>query len=614
MCGIVGAVGRFPKTAIETALKRLAHRGPDGAHSWEDADNNVLFGHRRLAILDLTDTGKQPMVDDELTITYNGEIFNYVELKETLRQHHHTFTSHTDTEVILKAYRQWGDRFVEKLNGMWAIAIWNSKTRELFLTRDRFGVKPLFYAFSERGFVFGSEMKAITPFMDDVSISDDFHWCKENIYGYETTDKTLIKNIKRFPAGYIARLSYQSKSLGFTPYWNTLDHLETVDYSYEKQVQRFRELFFDACKIRMRSDVKIGTALSGGLDSSSVAAGMRHLGISPHSNGALPPEWQHAFVATFTGTTLDEKEYAEEVVKFLDLKGHFFEIDAMKGFNQMDEHLWLFEELFLTSPAPMIEIYRGIKANGVSVSLDGHGADELLAGYGTMIFNAVKDAPFDLVSMKDIATTYKHLREVDKSTFNLVVDGFAGRKNMLKFYLGKIFAFLQEEDPLVERLGYFNATLYKEFHYYILPTLLRNYDRYSMASGVEVRMPFLDYRLVSYCFSLPWQSKIRDGYTKSILRDAMEPYLPKKVVRRKTKIGFGTPFTDWLNGAWKPFVLDIVNSTSFKSSSVIDPKEVTVAVNDFYRNPSPGFEDGHRVWEKLMPYLWERSFFNKLKD
>ncbi len=613
MCGVLGAVGKFEKPSFEVGLSRLSHRGPDGFGIWGNPENSILLGHRRLAIIDLTDLGRQPMVDEELVITYNGEIYNYKEIRRVLESHGHLFSSNSDTEVILKSYRQWGPGCLEKFNGMWSFAIWDSRKNEIFISRDRFGVKPMFYAFTRNGFVFGSEMKALAPLLDEIRVSPDFNWCKENIYEYETTEKTLLNGISRFPAGSFAYLRLGDNKLKPQQFWNTLDHINSVESSYSNQVEHFRELFFDSCKIRMRSDVRIGTALSGGLDSSSVAAAMHFMGGQRTKDSGMAADWQNAFVATFPGTILDEKEYAQEVVNSLQLKGYFYDIDATKGISNLSEYLWLFEELFLTSPIPMVEIYKAIRSNGIYVSLDGHGADELFSGYGTMIFNAVKDAPFDFPGIKEIATIYKEIRGLDKTDLEVVVDGFGGRKNLLKFYMNKMLNREKLRDELVEQLGFFNAALYREFHQYILPTLLRNYDRYSMSAGVEVRMPFMDYRIVSYCFSLPWQSKLRKGFTKAILRDAIEPFLSKKIVRRKTKVGFGTPFTDWLRGPWKEYICDIINSNSFINSDMIDVRNVTMSINDFYANPAPSFEDGHRVWEKLMPYLWEVNFFQRLK-
>lgn len=612
MCGILGSLGHFPLSKFEDGLHRLAHRGPDGFDIWNN-EAGVYLGHRRLAILELGDLGKQPMEDEHLVITFNGEIYNFKELRNILMAKGHQFKSDSDTEVILKAYKQWGAECLNHFNGMWAFAIWDKRKEQFFIARDRFGVKPLFYAFTQKGFVFGSEMKAITPLLDAVVISEDFEWCYQNMYGYERTHKSLIKDIMRFPAGHYAFYTPNSTSLDLHEYWNTLDHLVRPEEKYEDQVAHFKELFFDACKIRMRSDVKIGTALSGGLDSSSVAAAMNYIGSKAHKDRGehMADDWQNAFIATFSGTELDEKVYAEEVVNSLNLKGHFFEIDAVKGIDDIEDYLWYFEELFLTSPIPMVEVYKGIKTNGVSVSLDGHGADELFSGYGNMLFQAIKDQPFNTKAVKNTIDTYKGIRASDKSSFETMVDGFEGKKNLMKFYMEQLMG-KKSKDPVVHQMGYFNAALYDSFHNSFLPTLLRNYDRYSMTASVEVRMPFLDYRLVSYCFSLPPQSKLHGGYTKSILRDAMEPYLSKGIVRRKLKTGFGTPFTDWLTGPWKAYVSDMVLSAEFKNSEIGDSSRVQKMVEEFYQKTKPSFHDGHEVWKALMPFLWEKSFFKKL--
>ncbi|GHM99856.1 asparagine synthetase B [Cytophagales bacterium WSM2-2] len=610
MCGILGAIGEVADHSFEEGLIRISHRGPDGSSTWKDESAFVRLGHRRLAIIDLTEMGKQPMTVGPLTITFNGEIYNYLEIRKELEALGHRFASHSDTEVILSAFLQWGEKCLLKFNGMWAFAIWNSESKTLFLSRDRFGVKPLFYSLRSDRLVFGSEMKALTPMLGQVNVHPEFTWFVNNIHNYETTDRCLIKEVLRFPAGHYAYWKPGELKMDAKRFWNTLDHLLEPEKKYEDQVAHFQDLFFDACKIRMRSDVKIGTALSGGLDSSSVAAAMHQLSRQ-QNDGTFQRNWQNAFVAVFPGTPLDEKIYAEEIIKSFSLNGFYFEIDPVKGIEKLNDYLWYFEELFLTSPIPMIDIYRGIKQQGVSVSLDGHGADELFSGYGTMLLNAIKDNPFKLKSIKEVISTYKSTYGIDRSDFTVWVDGFAGKKKLLYHYFSKLFNF-EEDDQLVKQLGHFNATLYREFHSFILPTLLRNYDRYSMAAGVEVRMPFMDYRLVSYCFSLPWTSKLRNGFTKSILRDAMIGILPEKIARRKSKVGFGTPFTHWLTGPWKEYILDTIQSQDFKNSQVINASQVTRTVQQFYKKPAPSWEDGNIVWESLMPYFWEIAFFKKL--
>jgi asparagine synthase (glutamine-hydrolysing) len=610
MCGILGTLPNTEQTFFKRALDELSHRGPDGFGIWQD--EYLTLGHRRLSILDLSEAGKQPMEYNHLVITFNGEIYNFVEIKAELEAKGHRFVSTSDTEVVLAAYLEWGELCLRKFNGMWAMAIWDKEKRTLFLARDRFGVKPLFYAFIKGKFIFASEMKAILHFLPQIKLATHFDWCKNNIYEYEATSKCLIEGISRFPAGHFGIVNLENQEIKLTRYWDTLQELEEVPKTYQQQVEVFRERFFEACRIRMRADVKIGTALSGGLDSSAVTSALVHLS---NKGERTSPDWQNAFVATFPNTDLDERRYAEVLTSQLGVNAVFKEIDPSKGVQQLEEYLWLFEELYLTSPIPMIEIYKTIKQNGVTVSLDGHGADELLSGYGNGLFNIIKDQPFSLSTIRQVIKTYKEIRNIeDKKTWKYFVDGFEGRKNLFTHYGKSILGLNQKEDLQAQKLGFFNQYLYTLFHHTILPTLLRNYDRYSMAASVEIRMPFMDYRLVKFCFSLPWQSKLNKGYTKAILRDAMNPYMPQEITWRKLKIGFGTPFTEWIRGSWKSYFLDTIHSQDFQQSAVIDSKDVKNTIENLISAKNPNFAQGQNAWKAIMPYFWEKSFLKRKRN
>jgi len=609
MCGILGTLPNTQSSFFEQALNLLSHRGPDGYGIWEE-EGHISLGHRRLAIIDLSDNGKQPMTyRDRWTITFNGEIFNFVELREELKQKGYLFHSNSDTEVILAAYQEWREKCLQKFNGMWAFAIWDKKTKKLFLARDRFGIKPLFYAFVEDKFVFASEMKAIFPFLKEIKISKQFFWCLEHIYEYEHSEHCLIEGIKRFPAAHYGFVDLKNQKIDLKAYWNTLDNLQEVPENYEQQVEKFRELFFNACKIRTRADVNVGTALSGGLDSSSIVTA---LNVVSHSDKYISKDWQNAFVAIFPNTELDESYYARLLTEKLNIKTFFQEINPEKAINDLENYLWLFEEMYLTSPVPMIETYKAMRENGIIVSIDGHGADELFSGYGNALFNIAKQDPFNCSLTKQIIQTYKEIRSIqDNKKWKYFIDGYEGRKNIIKTFLEKLLGKIPEENIKAKKLGFFNLYLYEIFHKTILPTLLRNYDRYSMAVGVEVRMPFMDYRLVSFCFSLPWQSKYRNGYTKAILRDTMSPYMPSEITWRKSKIGFGTPFTQWLRGGWKQYFLDTIHSEEFVNSSLIDSKLVRAKLENLIQNPNPTFAMGQEVWKLIMPFLWEKSVLKR---
>jgi asparagine synthase (glutamine-hydrolysing) len=621
MCGILGILPKAnDEYLFEDALNKITHRGPDGFGIWHDEQAAISLGHRRLSILDLSESGKQPMHFGQYVITFNGEIYNFIEIKKELEKKGYQFHTESDTEVVLASFQEWKEGCLHKFNGMWAMAIWDKKNQKLFLSRDRFGKKPLFYAFIGEQMVFASEMKAIFPFLPEVKPSKDFEWCKNNLFQYENTDKTLIEGIKRFPASSYAFYQPFTKELKIEKYWDTLNNLVDVPEKYEEQAEQFRELFMDACKIRMRSDVAIGTALSGGLDSSATICTMAHIAKQTQQD-RVAKDWQHAFVATFPNTFLDESIYAKKVVDYLNIPATYLPIDPAKGIEKLENYLYLFEELYLTSPIPMTDLYGSVKASGVTVTIDGHGADELFAGYGQDIFRAFIDSGVNFKDIQNILNTYKGLRDIEDvqiikekvdlyTYWQYVKKAHLGNLNVLKSYIKSILG-KKTENIKTKKLGYFNTYLYEIFHQSILPTLLRNYDRYAMANGVEVRMPFLDYRLVSYCFSLPWKSKLRNGYTKAIVRDALKDIMPAEIVWRSTKIGFNTPIVDWMKNEWKEFLLDNIYSTNFENCSLIDKSKVRNQVEYVIKNPQATFGDGERAWTGLMPYFWEKSVLQK---
>ncbi|MFS4418542.1 asparagine synthase (glutamine-hydrolyzing) [Maribacter sp. 2307ULW6-5] len=612
MCGILGTLPPTDTEAFTQALHTLTHRGPD-SFGVEQLGGAATFGHKRLSILDLSPKGHQPMTDasQRYTITFNGEIFNYLELKKELEQLGHGFTSTSDTEVLLAAYREWGPSCIKRFNGMWAFAIFDRETRELFLSRDRYGQKPLFYAWVEGKFIFASEMKAIFPFLKRREVADDFHWMKKNVFYYEATEKCLIKGIKRFPAGHHGRL--RDGKLTLERYWNTLDHLPTVPKTYEEQVLRFRELFLDATKLRMRSDVTIGTALSGGLDSSATIGAMAHLA---KNNNSYSDDWQHAFVAAFPGTPLDESKYAQMVTDHLGIGATFENIEPLGHWDKLEEYFYLFEDLYITSPLPMIMLYGAVKRNGVTVTLDGHGADELVSGYAQGTLESLWDARWDLKRTKDLLNIYQESMNEDKVQYQRVPSAkvywdYMSRKWGKKL-LGRPMPSVDNQHPNFNRLDNHAQYLYAMFNENIMPTLLRNYDRYSMINSVEIRMPFMDYRLVNYTNALPSSSKIGKGYAKRIIRDAIDPYLPKEVTWRKTKVGFSTPIVDWMQNELSEWFMDTVHAQDFLDCTLVDrPKQLQKRIAALVKGENNQFSEAQRCWTALSPYLWEKAVLKR---
>ncbi|WP_107691836.1 asparagine synthase (glutamine-hydrolyzing) [Campylobacter concisus] len=607
MCGILGTIPSSNGTEFKNALNRLEHRGPDG-FGIETIENSITLGHRRLAIVDLSNDAHQPMYDKtkRYCVIFNGEIYNFLEIKKELEVKGHTFCSSSDTEVLLYSYIEWGEECVLKFNGMWAFAIWDSQKKELFLSRDRFGKKPLFYAMTDGKFIFASEMKAIYPFLKEIRPSQDFHWMKNNIFSYEATEKCLIDGIKRFPFGHNG--IYKNGNLVTKRYWNTLDNIVDPPKTYDAQVERFRELFLDACKIRMRADVPIGTALSGGLDSSATISAMAHLSKSNVDYGKN--DWQHAFVASFPGTPLDESHFAKMVVDHIGIEATYINIEPLKYWDNLEKYFYMFEDLYITSPIPMMATYGAVKKYGTTVTLDGHGADELFSGYGHLV-EALWNSKFSIKNSIDILNTYQETlgngTQFDRnSNFNIYVKFMI--KKIAKIFFGKEIRSKDANHKNFKKLDSFSQQLYIIFHETILPTLLRNYDRYSMTNSVEIRMPFMDHRIVSFVTSLPYSSKFGNGYTKKLIRDAMDPYMPKEITWRKSKVGFNSPIVDWMQGDLKEWFLDTVHEKGFMESSLIDnPPELQRQISNIANKNTNSYVLAENSWKNLTPYIWEKA-------
>ena len=494
MCGIAGLLDHArgaDASAIDAFTDALAHRGPDGRGTW--VDGPVALGHRRLAILDPTPQGACPMrytAPDGSTwhITFNGEIYNFLELREELRAAGYVFHTETDTEVIAAAWHRWGPACQLRFNGMWAFALWNARERTLVLSRDRFGVKPLYVSVWGSTIAFASEIKAFLalpafPRALNRSAADIFF---RNPAGYDgLTLDTALQGVVRVPPGHTLTVT-PAGTKGFERWWDTSAHLPEVPARYEEQAEAFRALFLDSVRLRMRSDVPVGTSLSGGLDSSAVASAMAF--VAERHAGSLErcaADWQRTFIASFPGHPVDERAFADIVVAHTGARPTYWNFDPVRAVPLLPASVQALDDLSAAPAVPVMSIYGTMREHGVVVTLDGHGGDELLAGY-----------PW----YRDVA--------VDQV----------------------------------------NALLYRDFHATHLPAILRNYDGCSMARGVEVRSPFMDWRLVVFGMALPASSKLDATYTKRILRDALTGILPDAIRTRTSKFGFESPLVAWANG------------------------------------------------------------------
>jgi asparagine synthase (glutamine-hydrolysing) len=602
MCGIAGIVNIAGQSVEPAEIERLtdlvAHRGPDGAGHWFSAERNVALGHRRLAIIDPGPGGYQPMRSDDgrHVITFNGEIYNFLELRRELEVLGATFRTQSDTEVILAAWRTWREAMLPRFNGMWALAIYDTETRELFLARDRFGIKPLLYAWSPQRLVFASEQRAlvqsglIRPTID----IDVARRLMLDAFGVEGSERTLCRQVRRLQGGHCMWL--RAGRLDIRRWWCTLDHLPSVPRGEAEQVEHFGELFRDAVALRMRSDVPIGTCLSGGFDSSAVICEM-----AAHAKAGMGPRdstaWRHAFVATFPGAWYDEKEQAEEAAGWAGVTPTILEIGNDQATAEIERILCDSDDVYIGLPSSAWLLYRQLRRQNVLVSLDGHGADELMGGYlsegGSLAFQ-LRNLTAGISSRSTrLARAVDMLRmlELQRRGYYFLRGGLASAPESLHL--------VGDKDRLPSGWGSLNRQLYRMFHSSVLPTILRNFDRASMAHGIEVRMPFMDWRLVTYTMALPDSSKWADGYSKMIARRAMASRMPESIRMRRFKAGFNSPMPQWLNGPLSEWVLELLAHRLPAFSEIVDEKKLGEKVNALTTAKAWNWDSVGRVW----PYL-----------
>ncbi len=577
--------------------------------------------HTRLSILDLSSAGSQPMFsrDKNYVLTFNGEIYNYLELKKNLEKQGLIFDSETDTEVLLQGLILEGEEFLSKCNGMWAFCLWDRKRKKALLCRDRFGVKPLYYHFknNENNLIFSSEMKGITPFLNEIKSNPNINEFIKNLFNYETTQNCSIEGIENLEPGEI--IIYENQRIKKKRFWNTLDHIDFVNISYKNQIEQWEYLFRDAVKIRMRSDVPIGSALSGGLDSSGVVAMICDTLKSNNKNSFK------VFCNSFPGTCNDEFEWALKVACEKGINLNKVILDKNDFNLSLEDSFAIVEDPYLTIPHPFLITYKKIKKLGISVSIDGHGADELFSGYGHIkrAFSCCS-SPKELAELKAINESTKsgiyspkekrikrdwikekiysvlriHYRKTN-NYFSGISSKILGKSNLKNIPMNYTF---KNHNNYLE-MDAFNQILYEIFHCTILPTLLRNYDKYSMSSGVEIRMPFLDWRLVTYSFSIPYSSKIGAGYSKRIERDAFKNILSDLVRLRRQKIGWNAPSHVWL----KEIFSDNINDILMSNKNDILYKDALATWHKFQSNNSPSYHDGEKTLKSLLPLIWNES-------
>ncbi|HXJ47930.1 MAG TPA: asparagine synthase (glutamine-hydrolyzing) [Candidatus Acidoferrum sp.] len=537
---------------IDGMRDRLAHRGPDGARTWISRHDSgaVAFGHRRLAIIDLSEAANQPMfsADKTLAIIYNGEIYNYVELREELRARDHVFRTESDTEVLLAAYSEWGADCLPRLNGMFAFALWDASQRRLLLARDRFGEKPLFYArLPHGGIAFASEAKALFAHPDiSASVNDEaLRFYLDGRY-FESDEVTLFKGIKRLPGAHAMTVDGSGEITRLWRYW-TLDFSAVQDDYHEREaVEKFRHLMRRSVSMRLRSDVPVGTSLSGGLDSSTVVA------LVAQMKDARGLVTQNTFSARFDDDpALSEGPYVDLVAAATGVKAHMVTPHPERLIAESRSLHYHQEEPFLSASIYLQWcVARLAAAKATTVILDGQGADELLGGYQYYF----PSHQLDLVesgqwwpAVRESALFSRRLKQASRQ-FPDSGRRFNRRAGLSLARLAMSAARRRRPQPGGGRYRSLRASALISDS---LPQLLRYADRNAMAFSRETRLPFLDYDLVDFVAGLPERAFVGDGWQKLILRRAGEGLVPSQVLWRSDKMGYAAPLDRWLRDGMK---------------------------------------------------------------
>lgn len=562
MCGIAGIVSNKKKDNLENMingmLETIVHRGPDGSGK-KFFDDKVALGHRRLAIIDLSEKGLQPMEwNKRYWITFNGEIYNYKELREQLiKEKNFSFESETDTEVILAAFAAWGEKCVNYFNGMWSFVIFDRNNQKMFCSRDRYGVKPFYYSMVDDYFVFGSEIKEILKISKGLIKANQKNLEAFLVNGLlDTNNETMFEGIFQLEGG--CNLWLDNKTLNYKiERWHHIEKIKSNSFGKKKNCEIFRKKLFLAIRLRLRSDVPIGSCLSGGLDSSAIVC---------IANSILKEEKdnveQYTITSCFTDEKYDEQKYADAVTEKTGTISYKIYPDIDKFFKEIDKIVWHMDEPFISmSMFAQWNIFREAKRKGLKVMLDGQGADEQLAGY-TSFYNALF---YDLLKKGKVKRLFREIKgfkriraESEKMStvervFSLIARFMIPGSLLYKIRLR--YNDKKTELPFAKRM-YFNDVIMSKnklcdgknqqrFVYGNMYTgmraLLHYEDRDSMAHSIEARVPFLDADLSEFIYSIPLEEKIEDGKTKDILREALKDVLPESIYRRYSKLGFVTP-------------------------------------------------------------------------
>ena len=635
ICGIYNLDGRpVDKDLLHRMNNTLVHRGPDdegyyvnagrlgGWEAGRKGRGNVGLGHRRLSIIDL-DSGKQPMgnEDGSVQVVFNGEIYNFLELRQQLQSRGHLFRTRSDTEVLVHGYEEWDVECVHRLRGMFAFAIWDEKERRLFLARDRLGIKPLYYSCNNSRILFASELKAI---LEDGAISKELDLEALSDYlsfGYIPAPKTIFKSIRKLPPGYI--LTQSAIKTEIKQYWD-LEFQPDAHTSVNEFCDQIMETLEESVRLRLISDVPLGAFLSGGIDSSTVVAIMSRLVQNPVVTNSVG----------FTKREYSELDYARATSKLFATDHHEYMVapDAVDVVNKLS---WHFDEPFADSSSIPTYYVSQMTRQNVTVALSGDGGDENFAGYRRYYFDRLENsirATFPvlfrqriigkLASLYPKADWLPQMFRAKTLLTNVAHDPVYGYFNSMSYFLPDMKDRILSPDLKKKLFGYdsikvfrnhyekcdskdpLTRTQYIDFKTYLVDDILTKVDRASMANSLEVRVPILDHKFVELVAKIPSHLKLNGKTSKYIFKKAASRLLPDEILNRK-KMGFSIPVGEWLKKELKPLVHDTILSRTFRERELFD----TQYVHWLWKQHTSGMRDFTQpLWALLSFELWARKF------
>ena len=633
MCGITGlivegALAPDDRGRVIAMRDVIRHRGPDDAGLY--LDERAALGHRRLSIVDLA-AGHQPLAneDESIWIVFNGEIYNHADLRPVLEAAGHRYRTRSDTETIVHAYEQWGDGCVERLRGMFAFALWDAHRRRLLLARDRLGVKPLYWSRVGDRLLFGSEIKSLLA--SGLIVPRARESALPELLGtrYLSGEETLFDGIHRLMPGHT--LVFENGEVRVRQYWEIPVGRAAEDLTAQRDadlVDRFRALLEESVRIRLMADVPLGMFLSGGLDSSAIAALMAGMIDRP----------LQTFSVAFKDRAFSELDYARQVSTAIKADAHEIVIDDNEFFGALPRLLWHEDEPIAHPSSVPLYFVSALASRHVKVVLTGEGSDELLAGYGkypralvnwraAKAYAMVPEAMRSWVAQSVVPSMPGRLARYAKRSFlamprtaeAMFFDNFAsigvGRQRTL--LASRYAALATPEQAYGASRAFFdkpsaNSTvldrlLYTDLKTYLVELLMKQ-DQMSMAASIESRVPFLDHRLVEFVATLPPRMKLRGFTTKWILRDAVKRVLPAEILTRR-KMGFPVPFGLWMRGRWQSVARDVLLDRRTRERGIVDPAAIDRLIAD---HASGAQEGGDAIWSLMNLELWYRTFIDGL--